>query len=165
MAIYKEVQELSGWITIDPGFGSGWAYWLYSKPVESGRFMIKKSIISLPERINYMAGEFRTVIDTLAKSVPLNGVLLEGCEVRNNSFKGSVAADSGAVIKLALITGAYIHVCGQAKLQCEIVAASEWKGNLPKEVIGDRIFRINGKRYKEHEEEAVGMGYGLCGLL
>jgi Holliday junction resolvasome RuvABC endonuclease subunit len=46
-----------------------------------------------------------------------------------------------------------------------LIAPQTWKGQLPKEVVHERIKKALGIKYKEHEADAVGMGLAAQGQL
>lgn len=152
---------------VDPGFnGTGWAFWNGTAFPTTGRFSLKRDKVSdIVQRINKMSDEFNALIQIARDTWKVKKVIIEGTDFRPGSLKGSVAASSGAVVKLSYLVGSYVSVCRYNDVECEIIEASSWKGNLPKEVVGERIYRLNCTRYREHEEEAVGMGFGKLGIL
>lgn len=160
-------QKLQKEMMVDPGFnGTGWAFFNGTPFPTTGRFALKRDKVSdIVQRINKMADEFSVLVKIARDDWDVKKITIEGTDYRPGSFKGSVAASSGAVVKLSYLVGSYISVCRFHDVPCTVIEASEWKGNLPKEVVGPRIERLNNRIYKEHEEEAVGMGFGKLGLL
>ena len=95
--------------------------------------------------------------------VPLR-VVIECPEFMGGTAKGSAASRGGALVKLAHVTGAIV---GGFSMACEVdlVTPGEWKGQLPKEVMRERLERTMPRRDKarmqkesEHAWDAYGLG-------
>lgn len=92
-------------------------------------------------------------------------VILEFPQQMSN-LKG-IAAQKGSVYRLAFLVGYLVRAL--EPMESEIVLPVEWKGQLPKAVVQDRVSRILGKQVCEeqnirtHAWDAVGIGLWRLG--
>jgi len=76
---------------------------------------------------------------------------------------GAGVATSGALVKLAYYVGL---VCGTMPFPVKIVTVGEWKGQLPKKVVIERIKRIlPGVEATKDDWDAIGIGLFLSGKM
>jgi hypothetical protein len=78
---------------------------------------------------------------------------------------GKDAARSGALVKLVSIWGCIKYITRKAGLQVIDVSIPEWKGQLGKDQIDNRIHRAIGITFPDHIGDSVGIGLYLKGLL
>jgi len=72
-------------------------------------------------------------------------------------------ANSGALVKLAWFVGL---VCGTLPFAPKLVTVGNWKGQLPKKVVQQRILRILPKvKATSHDWDAIGIGLFIKGDL
>ena len=96
-------------------------------------------------------------------------VVIEYPELWTGSAVSMASASTGKLFKLAYLVGGFGEVI--RRLPCTrlpvLVTPPEWKGQLPKEVVIDRINKtIEGlDRIRDHEGDAIGMGVAAQGLL
>lgn len=83
--------------------------------------------------------------------------------------KSRVVGDSGALVKLSVCVGAFAGVCATHRVNFLPVPVADWKGQLPKRLVNDRIRRLLGtdlcKRMNFRCDiwDAVGIGLWLKG--
>jgi len=153
-------------ITVDPGLdGTGWAMWdgrdepeytgvVRLKPSEKSRYWLENS--------HLIATKFQAVLNLFRS---LDTVYLEFPELWMESPKSMASAAKGDVFKLCYLTG---YLGGLATLKgarVELLTPSKWKGQLPKNIVMERIEQAIGKTYKNHEADAVGMGLSVMKIL
>ena len=83
---------------------------------------------------------------------------------------GRAVAGRGDLVKLTLLAGACWGVAREHGVRVEFVPVRNWKGQLPKKVIEERIRYILGGKYEDlilpdHEWDAIGIGLFLKGIL
>jgi hypothetical protein len=143
-------------MTIDPGAsGSGWALW------SEGWELLKNGVVLPPKSDEWEQQAYYTVghLRDVAKK--------SGAEAGYVEFPaffqahGAGVASSGALVKLAWFVGL---VCGKMPMYVELVTVGEWKGQLPKRIVEDRIRKIlPGVRAKSHDWDAIGIGLYKAG--
>lgn len=138
-------------LCVDPSVSNtGWAYWDsllegdYVPPDVSGVIRGRGFDDSLQK--------FRHVLRTL----PLvRKSIIEFPEVQQNA----AATQSGALFKLAAVTGAYeALIWTEFGTRSTRVRPSTWKGQLPKKEVMRRIKEKLNMVTRDHEADAVGIG-------
>jgi len=148
-------------LTVDPGINTGWCLWMDGKPYKTGVFRsVRTSEIEM--KLFDLTAKFFKIIQPFTFSYT---VYIEGVDYREGSLKSKVSASRQNLILLAYIVGAYVAMCRSKNLLFKIVKASEWKGQLSDKAVDLRIQRLTGEKYKQHISSAVGIGYGLMGVL
>lgn len=82
--------------------------------------------------------------------------------------KGHAAAAKGDVVKLAFLVGVYAGICHGQRVGFSVVPVRDWKGQLPKTVVIERIKRKLGKGcglYHGDQWDAVGIGLYVKGYF
>jgi Holliday junction resolvasome RuvABC endonuclease subunit len=154
------------WITIDPGFHTGWALFR-----ESGRKRVtfiptmfhecgvlhadKDTKIPFPMRVAaIMKG-----LASLQDSFDINMMIIESQQVYRGSAQSMASATSGDLIELAQLTGAIWWLFAQTGTATHIFTPQQWKGQLPKNVVEMRVAKHFPDTYfPNHALDAVGMG-------
>ena len=81
-----------------------------------------------------------------------------------DSGRSHAAASQGDLFKLSYLVGEYANVLRRTWfLRPNLLSPGEWKGQLPKKVVSQRIHRALGRVYGNHIDDAVGMGLYLQG--
>lgn len=151
---------------IDPGLGgTGWAFFTKinvngppKPPASSGSFK--------PKSGGYWeksAESIWTWYDTLVKTVRPKHIIIETPEAWLTSKKGLASVQRGDIFKTTYLIGGMGCLSKRTPL---LVLPREWKGQLPKTVVKQRI----KKKFKltitnEHEMDAIGMGLAAQGGL
>lgn len=153
-------------ITIDPGYQSGVVLWSANsnKPVTT-RLLKAPSYGRNDWRVSCLLQQFFDELCTLE--------FAEHCELYVeypsyfSSAGGFAAAARGDLVSLAFLTGALFANADLfvAKNNRYIVPVHEWKGQLPKTVVNDRIRKAIGEEYPNHIADAVGIGLWIRGIL
>jgi len=160
----RSVAALEGALTIDPSINDvGWAWWDGTDVPYTGLIHMKrdKKVRPIGERLEALGERLKCalcVINTVDR------VIVEQPEYW--SGKSLKSASSGSLGTLTLAAG-YIAALVQAMTEARVilVPANEWKGTMSKAVVASRVERVNGKTYRDHELDAVGMGFGIAGVL
>jgi hypothetical protein len=153
------------WLAVDPGLqGTGWALW-------KGKTLQDAGIINAPRKgtTAERAWAIASKIGKLARSNRCEVMAVEWPAFHGGTAGGEMVARRGDLVKLSFLVGV---LCGAAQpvpfLQVEIHA---WKGQLPKEVVADRVVDRLGAGtvvvlgLKDHMYDAVGIGLYLLGRL
>lgn len=171
----KKIKVIDQTLTIDPGWHTGWAWWtapefesLDCKECLSdlGVYNVStaKYLKTTVDRINYMADQFQ---DLLEDKLP-DMVWIEGTAIWVGSLKSMVAAKRGDIMTLSYLVGAYVQACNAHGVECDIVTAPEWKGQMTDAMVAVKVEEVTGYglgHYPQHTLDAVGMGMGSFGLL
>lgn len=162
--------DLPNTLFVDPGLGgTGWAFFpLITKhppkalpPDSHGCFRPKQS-----HSWELRACEVGAWFHGLLRGTGVQHVVMEFAEVYLTNAVSMSAAQSGDLFKLVYLVGVLGEVtrmeCGNAPI---LVKPKAWKGQLPKDVVIRRLQETFGKRFHQHEADAVGMGLAAQGLL
>jgi hypothetical protein len=100
------------------------------------------------------------------KMYSVTKVYIENASYFSGSKKGQMVADSGKLVVLAKYVGSLEAICHMMEVEFESIDVIKWKGNLPKEVVNDRIKAIWPEcDCKSHDWDAVGLGMYIMGLI
>ena len=70
------------------------------------------------------------------------------------------------LFKLQTLVGVYYRIARSLGIDCQMIFAREWKGQLTKDATKARVKRVTGNVYpNDHITDAVGMGLSVYGLL
>jgi Holliday junction resolvasome RuvABC endonuclease subunit len=157
-------------IGIDPGLtGTGIAHW-YESNVYEPRAV---EIITPPARcsedwnlkLRYISERMYSQVFELTNTRDVV-VYIEWPHYMQTE-KGIAATNKGDIYKLAALIGAIHYACWDAGANVTLVPVADWKGQLPKNIVEDRIRRILSPevclelKFKSHIWDAVGIGlYG-----
>ena len=146
-------------ITIDPGAGSsGWAIW------DKGWKLLANGLCRPKEKKIWEIRAYENA-ESL-KDVSQKFGCTEGYIEYPAFFQAHGAcgvANSGALVKLAFFVGL---VCGTMPFPITRVEVGKWKGQLPKEVVIQRIKRIlPDVKATADDYDAIGIGLFLKGDL
>ncbi len=155
-------------ITIDPGVPSGWAIWdanwnllNYGIAKDSGS-EAEDPFLNWQERMAQVTAEIIHHIAVMEMNLKsrVREIYIEYPSV----FGGGVAAQSGAVVKLAVMVG---YIAGKCKVSyIEFVPVNKWKGQMPKDVVEKRVKRLlPGCKATSHAVDAIGIALYLQGRL
>jgi hypothetical protein len=149
-------------LAVDPGVGgTGWA--LFSDKAWPQSVGCCTPMSSRASWVDRQA----SVVQKLALSVNVSatGTLVIECPELQMSERGWASARRGDLVKLALITGAIVHVFRAWDVQ--LVTPREWKGQLPKrvtmQIVRDSLpTRVMDdlllERHPDHVWDAVAIG-------
>lgn len=174
----RESVKIESAMFVDPGMGgTGWAYFenFDTKP----KFLmipVSSGVISITRRpgpdtwithIQSMAAHF---VGTITAHQP-RLVVLEQPELWSGDAKSHAATVSGSkgepgdLFKLTYLIGqlGYI-VMEKLGVNPVIIHPHEWKGQLSKELVFERLAKL-GIKPKDHEADAIGMGIAAQGML
>lgn len=158
-------------ITIDPGSEStGVAVWTDGIDHPSETFLLTPESRQ-PDvfiRTHGLVVQLNQILNDLATRGRIDLVVCEFPEVFMSA--GSVAAaQSGSLLKLAYVCGAYGTLTALNGIKFQPVPVREWKGNLSKNQVIRRIRRTLGNAicasYKNDEWDAVGIGLWYRGRM
>lgn len=170
---------------IDPGLaGSGMALFdrldgkadIPPKPGKCWQFLPKRDQNKFETwwRVGHMSTEISTAFWDGVKSLDIPPyIIIESPEVWGNSAKSMASSASGGLNKLSMLIGAIVNEIFVPYLSnciedIFLIPPQNWKGQLPKEVVRKRIalaYKDKSLRFKNHTEDAVGMGLSAMGRL
>ncbi len=83
---------------------------------------------------------------------------------------GRAVAGRGDLVKLTLLAGSYWGAINSLRMETTFVPVRDWKGQLPKKVVEERIRLLLGKKFRDltlldHEWDAIGIGLWVQGFL
>jgi Holliday junction resolvasome RuvABC endonuclease subunit len=145
---------------IDPGIdGAGWAHFRMVKP-ENIRGALSASGV-IPHTAgtwDFNARQICRAFESLHKKYDPTRVVFEFPETWMNSAKSQAATAKGDLLKLACLIGGMKYIADEwTNLPPVFVLPREWKGQLPKQVVVNRVARIIGRVPVNHEADAIGM--------
>lgn len=144
-------------LTVDPGIHTGWA--LFNRrfsPSDSGVFSVPND--TTQERRLFELG--RLFLDVIMNTEP-DVIVVEDAEYRSGSRKSRASQAHGSLSLLMKIVGGYSMMYDSVLL----LPAREWKGNLSDEAVARRVFLTLRRQYRQHEQEAVGIGLAIYGTF
>jgi len=157
-------------LTIDPGLGgTGWCYWTRlgrSNPTPDGHGVLKAAGRGpWQKRATQIVGDFGDLLDRW-KIGSACGIVIEFPMVWAGSAKSLSSAERGDLFKLSyLIGGLGSRVALATGREPRLVTPNEWKGQLPKRVVVQRVEKLTGIAFADHEADACGIGMYLIGSL
>jgi len=148
-------------LAVDPGVGgTGWALFINDELKQVGCCSPKSPRASWVKRQADVVRQLSLCVNT-----SVTGTLVIECPELQTSAKGWASARRGDLVKLALITGAIVHVFHSWDI--ELVTPFQWKGVLPKRitmsVVREEIptavqQRLRLSAYPDHTWDAVAIG-------
>ena len=156
--------QLNKVLTVDPGLSTGWAYWLGdNKPFADVIKLEHKEMEVITEESQVL--EMWQKFELLYTTYEIKTTYIESAAVWMGSNKSMAATATGSITKLAYIIGGYGRICQQYGSEFKLIKPIHWKGTMHKSAVVKRIQRINGIKYKNHQADAVGIGFGIMGIL
>lgn len=158
-------------LAVDPGInGTGWALWDrtdHAAPTRVG--ILRKKHDHYHDAAYWIAVQLRLVI---AHREVGNSIVVT-CEMPEyqTGAARSMGWMRGDLQKLTFLVGAIGYMAREEVCKFEPVPVSQWKGQLPKDVVTDRIIRIVGAKkcealgIKTHAWDATGIGLWRLGLM
>lgn len=150
-------------MTVDPGSeGTGWALWKAHLAENMSLILVDSGVISFPGERDWLR-KCAKIASHLKNLVKTHGVSRVYCEEPRflESRKGHVAARSDSLVKLAHIVGMFHGVVMHHGMF--FLVPLEWKGQLDKKKVQERIKKVLGLEFKSHDADAVGIGLYLSG--
>mgnify|MGYP001572486593 CR=1 FL=1 len=148
-------------MTIDPGTnGTGFAIW------NNEGILKEYGVINPPSKYTEWRERAEYVVSQLEIEIKFYSPSISSYYVEEPSFfqstGGRVTASSGSLVKLSMLVGMIID-----HFNAKTVKVNEWKGQLPKRVVENRVKKILGKEksknIKSHAFDAIGIGLYLQG--
>jgi len=174
----REPKDVGSVLFVDPGLeGTGWAmfYGLNTKPaaaiVPTAADVIRVRPTEYEDGwIGHAAAIIALFRGILAAMKP-STVVLEMPQLWSGNAKSAASAaggegETGDLFKLAYLVGGMGEtangLCGSLPI---LILPYEWKGQLSKEMVAERVERLIGKIPKDHAADAIGMGMAAQGGL
>lgn len=149
-------------VSVDPGLNTAIVFW------QLGNVDRATILRAPPKRLGDVA-RLMTLFERFdgalqADSTTIYKVYIEG--VRSFASARSWASSTrGNLALLSYIVGGYVRICQDYELDVEIVDP-KWKGQLTEGALERRIRRAGYQgTMREHEREAIGLGYSVQGRL
>lgn len=156
---------MSALFTIDPGVsGTGWVAWEDGDPVAAG---VVETLPGRPweDRTAFVVRQLATAYTALQERTGVKHPVVV-CEMMEfyQTGGGSAPWVTGDLQRILVLSGWF---CGRVRVpssQAVFVRPSEWKGQLPKRVVVQRVTKLLGEkvckklRLKSHMWDAAGIG-------
>jgi Holliday junction resolvasome RuvABC endonuclease subunit len=144
-------------ITIDPGLaGTGYAIWNQQWDLMGHGVLTCKSAKNIYQQLHFYGMKIKEVVDDCCSDM----MYIE-YPAFFQSAKGSVTAAGGGLVKLTILVG---YLSAILDIEFRFVEVNKWKGQLPKNVIINRIKAIYpGIQAKTHAWDAIGIGLYIKG--
>ena len=163
----KKKKDFTNVLTIDPGiYDTGWAYWPFLtnqpgdmtyRPSQTGVSHVKGKP-GVFKACNFQCAWLRSCINVWQ----IDLVIIEQAEVWADSSKSMASATRGYLIKLITLIGRLQQVAfEESEVDPILVTVKEWKGQLTKAAVMNRIKRAIGQDYRSHDADAVGIGLSV----
>lgn len=153
-------------ICVDPGIGLGIAVFGKEQKVPDSTFVLDWN----PAARNWKE-KCDDVIDKASQYFKLFSGIYAGCPVFIeepqffDSFRGVTSARDGALGKLIFFFGRFWQITKDLGFNPVAVPIPQWKGQLNKSQVQERVRRAIDQTYTSHECDAVGIGLFLRGIL
>lgn len=148
-------------ISIDPGLEAGYCVWT------SDWQLVEAGVIK-PSRKNYSWEERGNMVVEKISEIKSRFNIREACIEMPSYFAsagGAMVAARGDLVKLTWLVGLIYGLFPFGK--CKLVKVNEWKGNLPKNVVIQRLKKLMApedfKRLSSHSYDAAGIGLYMKG--
>lgn len=150
-------------LTIDPGWTSGWAFFRGDLNPYFGDFRLDHTIKEKELRLDDMVRKYAELIDRLRPKL----VYIEETDFRPGSLKSDVSHRMGHIHTLSyLIGGLFTLTVFYKRMECRLLPAISWKGNMNDNAVRARVYSITGRNYPNpHITDAVGMGLSRMGVF
>jgi hypothetical protein len=148
-------------LTIDPGWNTAVAVWKDRKLCDVYYFTAKKKESN---KLKYMAHIFSDVIDKLAFGDYEKKAFIEGVQIYGD-ITSQTSARSGYLTELSYLIGAYNIILQKHGYDTKILLPRQWKAQLPKEAVRERVQLEGYILDNSHEYDAVGIGLAVLGKL
>jgi hypothetical protein len=175
---YAPIPPLTAVMAIDPGLnGTGWALWIGTRLVPTGVGVLRKKHDTFVHNADWLADELVRVMirrndSTNAGNSALRGtalnVVCEFPEYQTGADR-TMGWMRGDLQKLTYLVGVIARATYHHGATFEPVAVSKWKGQLPKQIVTDRIRQKIGRAacdrlgIKTHAWDATGIGLWRLG--
>ena len=149
-------------LTVDPGLGTGYAYWSGTNSPMTGVYFVKRNKGDKDEIIlQKVLLAFRQVIERFKPEK----CYIEKMETWAGSPTSMMSTLRGDLFLVQTIAAGYGTICSMNNIEYHFLKAREWKGQLPDTAVDLRILRAINRKYPQHVGSAVGMGLSIVGLL
>ena len=151
-------------LAVDPGMNTGWCFMENGEVVASGVKRVPKELKGKDVGEVFVLNSFWEWFSELVKAVEVNTFIIEVDEMYAGSAK-SHAFFAKNVGKMERLIGGYMRVWAEDvdNLNIVMTTARKWKGQLTDDATRTRVELITGKKYRQHEADAVGMGLNYFG--
>ncbi len=155
-------------VALDPGIVTGAAVWadrLDAMPVATATFRSSTQFRNWLLNGQIVANQLKKWLGQYQFQIDCPGFIEEPAFFDTSG--GHMVARRGDFCKLAMIAGWEIGILSQFCIVPRLVGIQNWKGQLPKAIVRDRIQNVLGKSFtgSEHEWDAVGIGLAARGML
>jgi len=158
------IKYLDTTLTVDPGQPTGWAAWHGDPHPTTGILRSAQQrghATTLGDRLCSLWLQFGALLKVLDKDI--NCVWIES--VRNRpTLRGQMISQSGSLTSLSYLIGGYWNMCYRHNKDVKLVDP-KWLGQLDEKKMVIRVEKTNGRIYRQHEADAVGMGLWAAGVL
>lgn len=157
MDAFCNKNSIESFLTVDPGFNTGAAYWHRNCDGPGTEYFIVPGK-GTSHKLKWAWDRF----DDLLECRDPDAVFIESTQLWQESLTSLTSGSTGDLLTLTLLIGGYARICQTRKMMFELLPAQQWKGQMNKDTVARRIFREIGLRFpNSHVTDAVGMGMSL----
>lgn len=147
------------YIGIDPGLqGTGWA--VKKNSLVSNVVRCKDKTLSWVYRAHVIAKDTAEQVHAALPTGDKTMLIIE-FPTHWTSDKSVASQNSGALLKLSYLCGAIASEINAREASKEVetlcITPDRWKGQLPKDIVLNRLEAEYGYRFRDHEGDAVGI--------
>jgi len=162
-------KQLHKVLTVDPGWHTAVAYWSRETGLHPKTFLLNApKVDDKIVKMQTLTDEFEIIV---SKFEPVL-VVIEDVGLWGNDARSNASAQRGDTFTLAMLVGMYIRVCYQWGASVTLLRPIDWKGNMNKDIVKERVKRRNCMSYEdfhgakaEHVYDSVGIGLSVMGIL
>lgn len=158
-------------LCVDPGSNLGYAIFNEGNkiPITAGNLYPGSRCFTWEDRCFEVCRQLDAKLNSFCIDNGICGLevaVIEWPSVMLGSAEGGAAAGKKDLMKLGAAVGMIILTCKPRTKRFEFPTVAEWKGQLPKNIVNERIEAICGKLpYSNHALDACGLGLWYMGFL
>jgi len=148
------------YLTVDPGWSTGWAMWRNSNILipTSGCIFVDRNL-DTEGRLADMWFKFENLVGGFNS---VNLLVMESTSFWDKSSKSITSHKKGDIHTLSILIGGYLDISRKAGIPFILKSSNFWKGNMTDPQVRRRVRYVNGVTYSNpHICDAVGIGLSL----
>lgn len=158
------IKKFTRVLTVDPGWNTGWAFFQGDLDPIHNEIKLDRSIPNFDKegRLGNMFYQFGWMVEELQPKT----VYIEDTDFRPGSLVSEVSHRRGDIHTLSNLIGCYFAACINKSIECLLLPARIWKGNMDDQAVRARVYSITGRYYPSpHITDAVGIGLSRMGIF
>lgn len=163
MIKFKDFKKVENTLFVDPGFNTGMVYW-YKNKFKDFTISNKNTKAPLLVRIQSLINSIKDILDW---HINVSKVVIEYQGYWEGSVRSSIAAKTGGLLGLTLLTGHYCQLFYSCGVEVDLIQPIKWKGNMDDKTVQTRIKKITNidNLPNSHVRDAFGMSLHYMGVF